>query len=154
MAYRAQPVRRSRLAILVPRRTTNHAQGRFGDLSARPVGCDLVAANMTEKDLKSIVLNIARRYGWLVHHDLPAMNIRGRWATHVEGDVGFPDLLLVHPNRGQMLVVELKADRGKTTTSQDNWLAAFGLAGIENHVVRPSDLEFITDRLSRPDRYN
>jgi hypothetical protein len=108
---------------------------------------------MTEKDLKSIVLNIARRYGWLVHHDLPAMNIRGRWATHVEGDVGFPDLVLVHPNRGQMLVVELKAERGKTTTSQDNWLAAFGLAGIENHIVRPSDLEFITHRLTRPDSY-
>ena len=109
---------------------------------------------MTEKDLKSIVLNIARRYGWMVHHDLPAMNIRGRWATHVEGDVGFPDLVLVHPNRGQVMVVELKAARGKTTTSQDNWLDAFALAGIENHVVRPADLEFITHRLSRPDLYN
>ena len=108
---------------------------------------------MTEKDLKSIVLNIARRYGWLVHHDLPAMNIRGRWATHVEGDVGFPDLVLVHPTRGQMLVVELNAVGGNTTTSQDNWLAAFGLAGIENHIVRLSDLEFITHRLTRPDSY-
>ena len=106
---------------------------------------------MTETDLKSIVVNLARRYGWLIHHDLPAMNIRGRWATHVEGDVGFPDLLLVHPNRGQMLVVELKSEKGKTTTSQDNWLAAFALAGIENHVVRPNDLEFITHRLTRPD---
>ena len=154
MAHRTQPVRRSRLAVVVSRCAACYAQGWFGDLSARPVGCDLVAGSMTEKDLKSIVLNIARRYGWLVHHDLPAMNVRGRWATHVEGDVGFPDLVLVHPNRGQMLVVELKAERGKTTTSQDNWLAAFALAGIENHIVRPSDLEFITDRLSRPDRYN
>ena len=105
MAHRTQPVWRSRLAILVSCCAARHAQRRFGDLSARPVGCDLVAGRMTEKDLKSIVLNIARRYGWLVHHDLPAMNIRGRWATHVEGDVGFPDLVLVHPHRGQMLLV-------------------------------------------------
>ncbi len=114
----------------------------------------MVAALVTEADLKSIVVNLARRYGWLIHHDLPAMNIRGRWATHVEGDVGFPDLVLVHPNRGQMLVVELKSEKGKTTTSQDNWLAAFALAGIENNVVRPSDLEFITHRLTRPDLHN
>ena len=138
---------------MVSPRTTRNAQTRPNQKTTRPVWGHLVAHGMTEKDLKSIVLNIARRYGWLVHHDLPAMNIRGRWATHVEGDVGFPDLVLVHPNKGQMLVVELKSERGKTTTSQDTWLAAFQLANIENHVVRPSDLEFITDRLTRADKY-
>ena len=109
---------------------------------------------MNEKDLQSIVMNLARRYGWMIHHDLPAMGKNGRWATYTQGDVGFPDLVLVHPNKGQMFVAELKSERGKTTTSQDNWLAAFSLAGIENHVIKPSDLEFITDRLTRPDRYN
>jgi hypothetical protein len=108
---------------------------------------------MTESELKSVVLNVARRAGWLIHHDLPAMSRSGRWATHVEGDVGFPDLVLLHPNAGQLLFVELKSEKGKTTTSQDNWLAALGLAGCENHVVRPSDLEFITHRLTRPDQY-
>ena len=108
---------------------------------------------MNEKDLQSIVLNLARRYGWMIHHDLPAMGKNGRWATYTQGDVGFPDLVLVHPNKGQMFVVELKSERGKTTTSQDNWLAAFQRANIENHVVRPSDLEFITDRLTRADKY-
>ena len=108
---------------------------------------------MNEKDLKSIVINLARRYGWLIHHDLPAMNIRGRWATHVEGDVGFPDLVLLSPHHGQLLFVELKSEKGKTTTSQDNWLAGLSLAGIEHHVVRPSDLPFITHRITRPDLY-
>jgi hypothetical protein len=102
---------------------------------------------MTETELKSVVLNVARRAGWLIHHDLPAMSRHGRWATHVEGTVGFPDLVLVHPNAGQLLFVELKSEKGKTTTSQDNWLAALSLANIEHHIVRPSDLEFITDRL-------
>ena len=117
---------------------------------------------MNETDLKSIVINLAKRAGWMIHHDLPAMNRRGKWATHVEGNVGFPDLLLLSPHHGQVMVIELKAEKGKTTTSQDtwldafsqvSWLDAFSLAGIENHVVRPSDLEFITHRLTRPDLY-
>ena len=109
--------------------------------------------SMNETDLKSIVINLAKRAGWLIHHDLPAMNRRGKWATHVEGNVGFPDLLLLSPHHGQVMVIELKAEKGKTTISQDTWLDAFSLAGIENHVVRPSDLEFITHRLTRPDLY-
>jgi hypothetical protein len=28
---------------------------------------------------------------------LPAQNTRGRWMTNVQGDVGFPDLFMVHP---------------------------------------------------------
>ena len=108
---------------------------------------------VNEKELKSVVINIARMGGWLIHHDLPAMNIRGRWATHVEGDVGFPDLVLLSPHYGQLMFVELKSERGRTTSSQDNWLDSLGLAGVEHHVVRPSDLDFITHRLTRPDLY-
>jgi hypothetical protein len=48
--------------------------------------------NMTENELKEIVISVARRYGWLIHHDLPAQNTRGRWLTNVQGDAGFPDL--------------------------------------------------------------
>jgi hypothetical protein len=108
---------------------------------------------VNETELKSIVLNLARRFGWLIHHDLPAMNKRGRWATHVEGTVGFPDLVLVSPHHGQCIFVELKSEKGRTTSSQDNWLDALAIAGIECHVVRPSDLEFITHRLTRPEQY-
>ena len=108
---------------------------------------------MNEAALKSTVINVARMKGWLIHHDLPAMNRRGRWATHVEGDVGFPDLVLLSPHYGQLLFVELKSEKGRTTSSQDNWLGALTLAGIESHVVRPADLEFITHRLTRPELY-
>jgi len=108
---------------------------------------------VNEATLKAAVVNVARMNGWLIHHDLPAMNTRGRWATHTQGDVGFPDLVLLSPHYGQLLVVELKAEKGRITTSQQNWLDAFDLTGIENHVIRPSDLEFITHRLSRPELY-
>ena len=108
---------------------------------------------MTEAELKSTVISLARMKGWLIHHDLPAMSRTGRWATHVEGDVGFPDLVLLSPHYGQILFVELKSEKGRTSSSQDNWLGALGLAGVECHVVRPSDLEFITHRLTRPELY-
>ena len=36
---------------------------------------------MSEADFKDVVISIAKRYGWLVHHDLPAQNSRGRWMT-------------------------------------------------------------------------
>lgn len=108
---------------------------------------------MNETELKSIVLNLARRAGWMIHHDLPAMSRTGRWATHVEGTVGFPDLVLVSPHYGQLIFIELKSEKGRTTSSQDNWLDALAIAGVECHVVRPSDLEMITHRLTRPDLY-
>ena len=108
---------------------------------------------MNEQTLKSAVINVARMAGWLIHHDLPAMNIRGRWATHVQGDVGFPDLVLLSPHHGQLIFVELKSAKGRTSSAQDNWLDSLGLAGIEHHVVRPDDLAFITHRLTRPELY-
>ena len=43
---------------------------------------------MSEADLKEIVISVAKRYGWLIHHDLPAQNSRGRWLTNVQGDAG------------------------------------------------------------------
>jgi hypothetical protein len=43
---------------------------------------------MSETEFKDMVISIAKRYGWLVHHDLPAQNTRGRWMTNVQGDVG------------------------------------------------------------------
>jgi hypothetical protein len=55
---------------------------------------------MSETDFKDMVISVAKRYGWLVHHDLPSMNRRGAWATHVQGDTGFPDLFMVHPFQG------------------------------------------------------
>jgi len=108
---------------------------------------------MNETELKSVVINLARRSGWLIHHDLPAKSAAGRWATHVQGDVGFPDLVLLSPHYGQLLFVELKSEKGRTTSSQDNWLGALGIAGVESHIVRPADLEFIAHRLTRPDQY-
>jgi len=109
------------------------------DLVGRPMKTD---PKMSESDFKDILINVAKRYGWLVHHDLPAQNSRGRWATHVQGDAGFPDLLLIHPNSGKLFAIELKSEKGKLTPGQKRWLLAFEKSGIYNAVLKPSDMEY------------
>ncbi len=104
--------------------------------------------NMSEAEFKNVVISIARRYGWLVHHDLPAQNSRGRWATHGQGDAGFPDLLMVHPVSGKILAVELKAEKGKLSPLQKRWLMAFDVSATFNSVWKPSDMEYILYTLS------
>jgi len=104
--------------------------------------------NMSEAEFKNVVISIARRYGWLVHHDLPAQNSRGRWATHGQGDAGFPDLLMVHPISGKILAVELKAEKGKLSPLQKRWLMAFDVSATFNSVWKPSDMEYILYTLS------
>jgi hypothetical protein len=97
---------------------------------------------MTETEFKDILIGVAKRYGWLVHHDLPAQNSRGRWGTHIQGDVGFPDLLLLHPVSGKLFAIELKSQTGRLTPGQNRWLLAFENAGIYNAVLKPSDMEY------------
>ena len=111
-----------------------------------------MAAEVTETQFKNWVIELAQTCGWLIHHDLPAQYASGRWATPVQGFAGFPDLVLAHKS-GQLMFAELKAEKGKTSTRQETWLGILALAGVENYVWRPSDKEFITHRLSRPEFY-
>jgi hypothetical protein len=106
---------------------------------------------ISEADFKDMVISVAKRYGWLVHHDLPAQNSRGRWMTNVQGDAGFPDLFMVHPFQGgRPLVIELKAEKGKLTPGQKIWLNACEMAGCHAAVWKPSDIEYILYTLSNP----
>lgn len=103
-----------------------------------------------ERDWTRLVIDTAQRGGWMVHHDLPAQKANGRWATWIDGNAGFPDLVLAHPHLGQVLFVELKVGKNRTTTAQDNWLHTFALAGVENHVWRfPDDRDTMFHRLLR-----
>ncbi len=78
--------------------------------------------------------------GWRTCHFRPAWTGRG-WRTPVQGDgKGFPDLVLV---KNRVLMVELKAGKGKATPDQVDWLDALQFAGIETHVWRPADFDDI-----------
>jgi hypothetical protein len=125
----------------------------MGDQSLSRQNLDRIAlmkpnSDITEAEFKNVVISIAKRYGWLIHHDLPAQNSRGKWATHIQGDAGFPDLLMVHPVSGKILAVELKAEKGKLSPLQKRWLMAFDVSATFNSVWKPSDMEYILYTLS------
>jgi hypothetical protein len=96
-----------------------------------------LAAAITERGLQDYVVTAAQLLGWRVHHCRPGMDRSGRWSTPVQGDPGWPDLVLC---RERLVVAELKREHGRVTAEQAAWIAAFRAAGVEAHVWRPSDL--------------
>jgi len=96
---------------------------------------DAVARSMSERQLLDMVVELALRLGWLVHHDLPALNERGRWRTAIQGIAGFPDLVLVRPPR--VVFAELKTEKNDPTELQERWLDALAACAVEVYVWRP-----------------
>lgn len=91
------------------------------------------------------IIEVARITGWRVHHQRST-----RAGTPIQGDAGFPDLVLVHP-RGHVLFVEVKSDRlgAKLTPAQEAWGDALLRAGARWQVVRvPSGLDELCQTLA------
>ena len=61
---------------------------------------------MTEREFQRAVVELARLMGWRVHHTRPALTRAGEWRTPIQGDAGFPDLVLCRPPR--LILAELK----------------------------------------------
>lgn len=108
---------------------------------------------ISEADFQTTVIAYAHLMGWRVHHTRPARTDKG-WRTPIQGDVGFPDLVLARePGRphlsspARLMVVELKAERGKLTEKQTRWLQLLDSTGIETHNFRPSDWPTIVEVL-------
>ena len=89
--------------------------------------CTIMNAAVTEDAFLRQVIELARLRHWLIHHCRPARTGKG-WATPIQGDAGFPDLVLVregiHNSGGEarLVFIELKAERGRTTSLQRDWL--------------------------------
>lgn len=105
---------------------------------------------MTEAEWQNWIVNLAKWLGWRVYHPKPAQ-LNGRWATHAQGDPGWPDLVLCHPKRGFVLV-EVKTDTGRISQSQRAWLDDLEAAGVECYVWRPRDAAEVEARLKDLDR--
>lgn len=99
---------------------------------------------LTEAQFQTWVISVARWNGWLVHHTRPAQ-VGSRWMTAIEGDAGFPDLVLAHPTRG-VIFAELKRQTGRLSKPQEAWNTRLQ-AGAECYVWRPSDSLYIAQRL-------
>ena len=103
-----------------------------------------------EKDFQQAVIDLARFMGWRVFHARPALTRRGRWLTPIQGDAGFPDLVLCRPPR--LIIAELKRNGARPTPAQRGWLDALhACAGVECYLWTPSDWEAIIDTLRRQD---
>jgi hypothetical protein len=91
---------------------------------------------MSEAELQECVIATAHLFGWRVAHFRAAQTKHG-WRTPVAADgKGFPDCVLV---RDRVIFAELKAERGRTSPEQLDWLAALANANAEQYVWRPSD---------------
>ena len=101
---------------------------------------------LSEKDFQAQVIDLARLQGWLVHHSRPAQNRRGQWSTPIQGDPGFPDLVLVRGPR--CIFAELKREGAKPAAEQRLWLEALNWDN-ETYIWRPSDWPDIERTLRR-----
>ena len=94
---------------------------------------------ISEKQLQAAIVELAKWQGWMVFHALPVQNSAGRWRTAVQGDIGFPDLVLAHREKG-VIFVELKSAIGRISDFQMKWIETLKAAGSEVYVWRPRDI--------------
>ena len=100
-----------------------------------------------EKDFQRAVIDLARLTGWRVHHTRPALTQRGRWLTPIQGDAGFPDLVLCRPPR--LILAELKRNGARPTPAQRGWLEALqACAGVECYLWTPADWNAVVRTLT------
>jgi hypothetical protein len=89
------------------------------------------------------IMELGKAYGWLSMHVARSLVNRGgqkHWVTNTIGTPGPPDLWMVNPRLGALLVLETKSRRGKATAEQLAWIAALQtVTTVEAYVVGPRD---------------
>lgn len=95
---------------------------------------------MNEPDFQTAIIELAQWAGWKVHHCRP-VGTRSGYRTPIQGDPGFPDLVLAR--RGVVIMAEVKGPRGRLDGSQKSWKHEAG-----SEVWRPADWDGIVARLT------
>jgi glycine/D-amino acid oxidase-like deaminating enzyme len=90
---------------------------------------------LTEADWQELVVQYARLQGWWCFHPYDSRKSQAGW----------PDLVLMRPP--ELVIVELKSQRGKVTQEQERVLAMLDECGVEAHLWRPADEAAVFDRL-------
>ena len=90
---------------------------------------EMRSLEITEKQWAQQVVDLSRQFGWKVY----------RTWNSIHSPAGFPDIVAVKDS--ELLVVELKSEKGKLTETQKEWLSAFQLTCARVFVWRPSDFE-------------
>jgi len=93
---------------------------------------------ITEDNFTNAVISLAQYRRWLVCHFRAGRTAKG-WRTPIQGDKGFPDLVLVRD--GRLILAELKTATGKMRPDQERWHDVLTtVSGIEVYLWRPADL--------------
>ncbi|MET7335958.1 VRR-NUC domain-containing protein [Nonomuraea sp. NPDC005650] len=86
---------------------------------------------MTEATLRDLHIKPrAKALGWLLYWTWNSRN----------SPAGFPDIILLHPVTGALVVRELKMYGKKPRSEQQAWLDAYVLAGVDAGVWTPEHL--------------
>lgn len=81
-----------------------------------------MTTNVAEDEFERAVVDLAHVFGWRVVGHRPLRTRDDRWVTGWKYDgEGFPDLLLLHPEQGQVVAAELKVGRNDRTDRQELW---------------------------------
>lgn len=111
----------------------------------------------SEAEFQRAIIDAAAIYNWLVWYQpdwvyrLIMRDMRQRRVRRDWPEPGFPDLWLVHPDNGKLLVFECKSQRGSVRDAQKRWVAALKAAGVDVRVVRPRDFDDVLALLSGSD---
>ena len=81
----------------------------------------------SEKQFEGQVKDLAKIFHWLYYHT---------WRS-IHSPAGFPDCVLVRGNR--IIFAELKSEKGKVSTSQQEWLDALKETSVEVFLWYSSD---------------
>jgi len=107
------------------------------------------AGGMSERELQTKIIQLAKLTGWHVHHSRRNQDQNGKWLTPLEGHPGFVDLVLARD--GVVLLRELKGPKGRVSSEQEAWLAALGsLAKVWTALDWPEIQETLTAARTRP----
>jgi hypothetical protein len=106
---------------------------------------------MTEAQFQSWIIEKATGAGWVLQfHVLRSQVKGGRWVTNTSTP-GVPDLWLLRPSTGQLVVLEVKAQAGRTRPEQKRWIAGLQkVPGVEAYVVAPRDAPAVLRLLGEP----
>ncbi|HEY7119670.1 MAG TPA: VRR-NUC domain-containing protein [Tepidisphaeraceae bacterium] len=108
-----------------------------------------------ERDFTAQVIAEAEAAGWLVYH-IPDWMYQSAFASWQRTGNragrrwpmrGFPDLVLSHPERHEVLFVEVKTRYGRQSHEQQRWAAALVACGLRVELWRPADWPSIEHRL-------
>lgn len=95
-----------------------------------------ILAELTEKEWAAQVVQLATLLGWSRYHTYRSTKSASGW----------PDEALV---RDRLILVELKREDGKLSTTQIEWLDKLASAGCETYLWRPGDLDEIATILGK-----